>query len=160
MMFVKDLVCLFILCWAAPPTSLTFYIHLSHLKIKGSTEITCHTLVCHLETMFYTHSMLDHLPLQVVYRQAWNGMTTVLETNKTSMELQIPAGENYLVEIKALTEGGDGSSSGPIRIPKMSSKFPILCSIQMIGAGIMQKVGRMHCVTNPVCDWYCLSTFL
>ncbi|CAF96909.1 unnamed protein product, partial [Tetraodon nigroviridis] len=57
---------------------------------------------------------------KVVYRQAWNSMTSVLETNKTSMALQIPSGENYLIEIKALTEGGDGSSSGPIRIPKMS----------------------------------------
>uniref|UniRef100_H3C346 Contactin 4 n=1 Tax=Tetraodon nigroviridis TaxID=99883 RepID=H3C346_TETNG len=61
---------------------------------------------------------------KVVYRQAWNSMTSVLETNKTSMALQIPSGENYLIEIKALTEGGDGSSSGPIRIPKMSSKLP------------------------------------
>ncbi|XP_030277214.1 contactin-4 isoform X3 [Sparus aurata] len=58
---------------------------------------------------------------KVVYRQNWHGRTTVLETNKTSVELQIPSGEDYLIEIKALTEGGDGASSGPIRIPKMSS---------------------------------------
>lgn len=68
--------------------------------------------------------MFGNFPLQVVYHQAWNSMTSVLETNKTSTELQIPAGENYLIEIKALTEGGDGSSSSPIRIPKMSSKLP------------------------------------
>ncbi|XP_044038618.1 contactin-4 isoform X2 [Siniperca chuatsi] len=58
---------------------------------------------------------------KVVYRQNWHGRTTVLETNKTSVELQIPSGEDYLIEIRALTEGGDGPSSGPIRIPKMSS---------------------------------------
>lgn len=58
---------------------------------------------------------------KVVYRQNWHGRTTVLETNKTNVELQIPSGEDYLIEIKALTEGGDGTSSGPIRIPKMSS---------------------------------------
>ncbi|XP_047437898.1 contactin-4 [Mugil cephalus] len=58
---------------------------------------------------------------KVVYRQNWNGRTTVLETNKTSVGLQMPPGEDYLIEIKALTEGGDGTSSGPIRIPKMSS---------------------------------------
>uniref|UniRef100_A0A3B4UBQ3 Fibronectin type-III domain-containing protein n=1 Tax=Seriola dumerili TaxID=41447 RepID=A0A3B4UBQ3_SERDU len=57
---------------------------------------------------------------KVVYRQNWHGRTTVLETNKTSVELQIPSGEDYLIEIKALTKGGDGTSSGPIRIPKMS----------------------------------------
>ncbi|XP_017282455.1 contactin-4 [Kryptolebias marmoratus] len=58
---------------------------------------------------------------KVVYRQSWHGRTTVLETNKTNVELQIPSGEDYLIEIKALTEGGEGTSSGPIRIPKMSS---------------------------------------
>ncbi|TNN78622.1 Contactin-4 [Liparis tanakae] len=58
---------------------------------------------------------------KVVYRQNWHSRTTVLETNKTSLELQIPSGEDYLIEIKALTAGGDGTSSGPIRIPKMSS---------------------------------------
>ncbi|KAM4587784.1 contactin-4 isoform 1-T1 [Odontesthes bonariensis] len=58
---------------------------------------------------------------KVAYRQNWSGRTTVLETNKTSVELQIPSGEGYLIEIKPLTEGGDGTSSGPIRIPKMSS---------------------------------------
>ncbi|TKS71089.1 Contactin-4 Brain-derived immunoglobulin superfamily protein 2 [Collichthys lucidus] len=58
---------------------------------------------------------------KVVYRQNWHGRTSILETNKTSVELQIPSGEDYLIEIKALTEGGDGTSSGPIRIPKMSN---------------------------------------
>lgn len=89
-----------------------------------------------------------------MYRQNWHGRTTVLETNKTSVELQIPSGEDYLIEIKALTEGGDGASSGPIRIPKMSSKFRILCSMQMIGVGIKQRGSGMGalCVTNPLCD--------
>lgn len=60
--------------------------------------------------------------LQVVYRQNWPGRTSVVETNKTSVELLVPSGEDYLIEIKVLSDGGDGSSSGPIRIPKMSSK--------------------------------------
>ncbi|KAF6728555.1 Contactin-4, partial [Oryzias melastigma] len=58
---------------------------------------------------------------KVEYRQNWNSRTAVLETNKTSIELQIPTGEDHVIEIKAVTEGGDGTSSGPIRIPKMSS---------------------------------------
>lgn len=92
--------------------------------------------------------------LQVVYRQNWHGRMTVLGTNKTSVELQIPSGEDYLIEIKALTEGGDGTSSGPIRIPKMSSKFQILSSMQMIRVGIKQRSSGMGalCVTNPLCD--------
>uniref|UniRef100_A0A8C7TP85 Contactin 4 n=1 Tax=Oncorhynchus mykiss TaxID=8022 RepID=A0A8C7TP85_ONCMY len=59
---------------------------------------------------------------KVVYRQNWLGKSSVVETNRTSVELQVPSGEDYLIEIKVLSGGGDGSSSGPIRIPKMSSK--------------------------------------
>uniref|UniRef100_A0A3B3TX27 Contactin-4-like n=1 Tax=Poecilia latipinna TaxID=48699 RepID=A0A3B3TX27_9TELE len=60
---------------------------------------------------------------KVVYRQSWHGRTTVLQTNKTSVELGVPYGEDHVIEITALTEGGHGTSSGPIHIPKMSSKF-------------------------------------
>uniref|UniRef100_A0A8C9S312 Contactin-4-like n=1 Tax=Scleropages formosus TaxID=113540 RepID=A0A8C9S312_SCLFO len=59
---------------------------------------------------------------KVVYRQDWHSHTGVVETNRTSVELLLPAGDGYLIEVKALSDGGDGSSSGPIRIPKMSSK--------------------------------------
>ncbi|KAG7268144.1 hypothetical protein CRUP_016475 [Coryphaenoides rupestris] len=61
---------------------------------------------------------------KVVYRETWQGRTRVLETNKTSVEFQVPAGEeeDYLIQIKVLTDGGLGGSSDPIRIPKMSSK--------------------------------------
>lgn len=46
----------------------------------------------------------------------------MVETNRTSVELQVPSEEDLLVQIKALSDGGDGSSSSPILIPKMSSK--------------------------------------
>uniref|UniRef100_A0A673XLG8 Contactin-3 n=1 Tax=Salmo trutta TaxID=8032 RepID=A0A673XLG8_SALTR len=58
---------------------------------------------------------------KVVYRQNWLGKSSVVETNRTSVELQVPSGDDYLIEIKVLSGGGDGSSSGPIRIPKMSN---------------------------------------
>ncbi|KAM3877982.1 contactin-4 [Diretmus argenteus] len=83
---------------------------------------------------------------KVVYRQKWHGGTSVLETNKTSVELHILSGEDYLIEIKALSEGGDGSSSGPIWIPKMSSKFPRFHTMQIIGIGIDQEASG--CVTD------------
>uniref|UniRef100_A0A3B3VBD5 Contactin-4-like n=1 Tax=Poecilia latipinna TaxID=48699 RepID=A0A3B3VBD5_9TELE len=69
---------------------------------------------------------------KVVYRQSWHGRTTVLQTNKTSVELGVPYGEDHVIEITALTEGGHGTSSGPIHIPKMSSKFQTFCSLEMI----------------------------
>ncbi|XP_075869502.1 contactin-3 [Nelusetta ayraudi] len=60
---------------------------------------------------------------KVHYRQNWDAAARTLETNRTSVELQVPPGEEgeHLVQIQALTEGGAGAGSGPLRIPKMSS---------------------------------------
>lgn len=98
-----------------------FIINVSFLKVT-SGEWDVHPLE--------PHSISTSL--QVLYRQNWHGRSAVLETNKTSVELQIPFGEDYLIEIKALTDGGDGTSSGPIRIPKMSSKFHTLSKLSNI----------------------------
>uniref|UniRef100_A0A8B9MM71 Contactin 6 n=2 Tax=Accipitrinae TaxID=8955 RepID=A0A8B9MM71_9AVES len=42
-------------------------------------------------------------------------------TNNTSAELLVPFEEDYLIEIRTVSDGGDGSSSEEIRIPKISS---------------------------------------
>uniref|UniRef100_A0A8C8LQT2 Contactin-3 n=1 Tax=Oncorhynchus tshawytscha TaxID=74940 RepID=A0A8C8LQT2_ONCTS len=79
---------------------------------------------------------------KVVYRQNWLGKSSMVETNRTSVELQVPSGEDYLIEIKVLSGGGDGSSSGPIRIPKMSSKRLLFLSftIHRMNFWILQVV--------------------
>lgn len=46
-----------------------------------------------------------------------------METNNTSAELLIPFEEDYLIEIRAISDGGEGSSSEEIRIPAVSSEF-------------------------------------
>lgn len=38
----------------------------------------------------------------------------VLNTNKTSAELLLPITEDYIIEVKATTDGGDGTSSEQI----------------------------------------------
>lgn len=60
--------------------------------------------------------------LQVLYRWNRQSSTSVIETNKTSVELSLPFDEDYIIEIKPFSDGGDGSSSEQIRIPKISSK--------------------------------------
>ena len=47
----------------------------------------------------------------------------VLNTNKTSAELLLPIKEDYIIEVKATTDGGDGTSSEQIRIPRITSKL-------------------------------------
>ncbi|KAI5619496.1 contactin-4-like, partial [Silurus asotus] len=63
---------------------------------------------------------------KVMYHQSWHSRTSIVETNRTSLELQIPSGDDLLIQIKALSAGGDGSYSSPIYIPKLSSKDPPL----------------------------------
>uniref|UniRef100_A0A3P9LQE2 Contactin 4 n=1 Tax=Oryzias latipes TaxID=8090 RepID=A0A3P9LQE2_ORYLA len=80
---------------------------------------------------------------KVEFCQNWNSRTLVLETNKTSIELQIPTGEDHVIEIKAVTEGGDGTSSGPIRIPKLSGlnsrgcRSPVLLKMSLMLCGVV-----------------------
>lgn len=60
--------------------------------------------------------------VQVLYRWNRQSSASVIETNKTSVELSLPFDEDYIIEIKPFSDGGDGSSSEQIRIPKISSK--------------------------------------
>uniref|UniRef100_A0AAQ6II06 Contactin 3b n=1 Tax=Anabas testudineus TaxID=64144 RepID=A0AAQ6II06_ANATE len=46
-------------------------------------------------------------------------VTTIL-TNKTTVELSLSANDNYLIQIKAMSEGGEGVGSEPIHIHKLS----------------------------------------
>ncbi|XP_076697142.1 contactin-4 isoform X3 [Callospermophilus lateralis] len=60
---------------------------------------------------------------KVLYRWNRQSSTSVIETNKTSVELALPFNEDYIIEIKPFSDGGDGSSSEQIRIPKISNFY-------------------------------------
>uniref|UniRef100_A0A674GBJ0 Contactin 4 n=1 Tax=Taeniopygia guttata TaxID=59729 RepID=A0A674GBJ0_TAEGU len=60
---------------------------------------------------------------EVLYRWNRESSTSVIETNKTSVELSLPFDEDYIIEIKPFSDGGDGSSSEQIRIPKISNAY-------------------------------------
>uniref|UniRef100_A0A8D0HB37 Contactin 4 n=1 Tax=Sphenodon punctatus TaxID=8508 RepID=A0A8D0HB37_SPHPU len=68
---------------------------------------------------------------KVLYRWNRQSSTSVIETNKTSVELSLPFDEDYIIEIKPFSDGGDGSSSEQIRIPKISSKNIDICTIMI-----------------------------
>lgn len=59
---------------------------------------------------------------QVLYRWSRHGGTSVIETNGTSVELALPPDQDCIVEVKPFSDGGDGSASEQIRIPKRTSK--------------------------------------
>lgn len=58
-------------------------------------------------------------------RHRHNDITTIL-TNKTTAELSLSASDNYLIQIKAVSEGGEGVGSEPIHIHKLSESSFVL----------------------------------
>lgn len=55
---------------------------------------------------------------QVMYNQ--DKHSRVVETNTTSLELSLPVNQDYVIQIKPFSEGGEGSSSRQITIPKIA----------------------------------------
>uniref|UniRef100_A0A672VDJ0 Contactin 6 n=1 Tax=Strigops habroptila TaxID=2489341 RepID=A0A672VDJ0_STRHB len=72
----------------------------------------------HVKTMENESEVLGY---KILYRQNRHSKTHILETNNTSAELLVPFEEDYLIEIRTVSDGGDGSSSEEIRIPKIST---------------------------------------
>ncbi|KAG8542610.1 hypothetical protein GDO81_026417 [Engystomops pustulosus] len=60
---------------------------------------------------------------RVFYRWNRQGGAALIETNQTSVELSLPYDEDYIIEIRPISDGGEGSSSEPIRIPRISNAY-------------------------------------
>uniref|UniRef100_A0A8C5NSQ8 Contactin 4 n=1 Tax=Junco hyemalis TaxID=40217 RepID=A0A8C5NSQ8_JUNHY len=95
---------------------------------------------------------------KVLYRWNRESSTSVIETNKTSVELSLPFDEDYIIEIKPFSDGGDGSSSEQIRIPKISSKDggphqQIVHSLILIASQIKDSATRNTILSIPSCSW-------
>lgn len=56
---------------------------------------------------------------QVLYKKNRHSHPNVMKTNTTSVELALPTDEDYIIQIKPFGEGGDGSSSKQITIPRI-----------------------------------------
>lgn len=61
--------------------------------------------------------------LQVLYRSSGQSGVDVLTTAGTTAELWLRLHDDYLIEVRATSEGGDGSSSEQILIPRLASRF-------------------------------------
>ncbi|XP_077398452.1 contactin-4 isoform X1 [Vanacampus margaritifer] len=60
---------------------------------------------------------------KVMYSQDKHSRPSVVETNTTSLELSLPVNEDYVIQIKPFSEGGEGISSRLIRIPKIADSI-------------------------------------
>ncbi|KAM9828389.1 contactin-4 isoform X2 [Syngnathus typhle] len=60
---------------------------------------------------------------KVMYSQDRHSRPSVVETNTTSLELSLPVNEDYVIQIKPFSEGGEGISSRQITIPKIADSI-------------------------------------
>ncbi|KAI9532359.1 hypothetical protein NQZ68_032556 [Dissostichus eleginoides] len=56
----------------------------------------------------------------VLLKRHRNNDISTISTNKTTVELSLSSYDNYLIQIKTMTEGGEGVGSEPIHIHKLS----------------------------------------
>ncbi|XP_017273346.1 contactin-4 [Kryptolebias marmoratus] len=59
---------------------------------------------------------------KVMYSQDKHSRPSVVETSNTSLELSLPINQDYVIQIKPFSEGGEGSSS-QITIPKIEGSI-------------------------------------
>lgn len=83
--------------------------HMMHGIWSGFLPFLTFVIILHLRAFF-----------QVMYSQDKHGRPSVVETNTTSLELSLPVNQDYVIQIKPFSEGGEGSSSRQITIPKIA----------------------------------------
>lgn len=67
--------------------------------------------------------------LQVFYRQEGHSKVQVIETQKPQAVVPLPEAGVYIIEVRAYSEGGDGTASTQIRVPSYSGKSDTAGSI-------------------------------
>lgn len=72
----------------------------------------------------HKHIYVSLLSQVLLKKNHYNDVTTLF-TNKTAVELTLNANGNYLIQVKAMSEGGEGVGSEPIHIHKLS-EFPLV----------------------------------
>uniref|UniRef100_A0A4W5P217 Contactin 4 n=1 Tax=Hucho hucho TaxID=62062 RepID=A0A4W5P217_9TELE len=68
---------------------------------------------------------------KVLYKRNRHSRPSVMETNTTSVELSLPMDEEYFIQIKPFGEGGEGSSSRQITIPRIPGQSLLDCSLTL-----------------------------
>ncbi|XP_067833904.1 contactin-5-like [Heptranchias perlo] len=65
---------------------------------------------------------------KVLYRQEGHSRSQVIETREPSAVVLLPQDGVYIIEVRAFSEGGDGTISSQIRVPKSSGSDADSCS--------------------------------
>ncbi|KAG1962071.1 contactin-3 [Pimephales promelas] len=77
-------------------------------------------LTVHWEPVISLEMESDVTGYQVTYRRNRHKEINSITTNLTSVELTLPADDDYIIQIRALSDGGEGMPTEPINIHKLS----------------------------------------
>uniref|UniRef100_A0A670IP22 Contactin-5 n=1 Tax=Podarcis muralis TaxID=64176 RepID=A0A670IP22_PODMU len=75
----------------------------------------------------------DVMGYKVLFRQEGDSNSQVIETQKTSAVVLLPDVGVYIIEVRAVSEGGDGMPSSQIRVPSFSGKEALGAGPQCLG---------------------------
>ncbi|MEQ2275829.1 hypothetical protein XENORESO_009414 [Xenotaenia resolanae] len=83
-----------------------------------------------------------------MYSQDKHSNPNVVETNNTSLELTLPTNQDYVIQIKPFSEGGEGISSRQITIPKIEGSIAMGAAPGSVGFSVVSHAaviltGRM-----------------
>ncbi|XP_023649827.2 contactin-3-like isoform X1 [Paramormyrops kingsleyae] len=92
---------------AQPPLNIEWTLFDSHLTLQWDPVIALET---ESEVTGY----------QISYRRHRQSNASFITTNKTTVDLTLPSNDDYYVQVKALSEGGEGLGSDLIHIHKLS----------------------------------------
>ncbi|XP_056129297.1 contactin-3 [Lampris incognitus] len=88
--------------------------------INVEWTMTGSTLTLHWDPVVATESEAEVTGYMVLLKRPHFNNVNSVRTNKTTIELTLSASDNYLIQIKALSEGGEGVGSEPIHIHRIS----------------------------------------
>ncbi|XP_055044210.2 contactin-3 [Misgurnus anguillicaudatus] len=77
-------------------------------------------LTVHWEPVISLEMESEVTGYQVSYRRNRHKEINTISTNLTSVELTLPADDDYIIQIRALSDGGEGTPTEPINIHKLS----------------------------------------
>ncbi|XP_051518833.1 contactin-3 [Myxocyprinus asiaticus] len=77
-------------------------------------------LTVHWESVISLEMESEVTGYQVSYRRNRHKEINTITTNLTSVELTLPADDDYMIQIRALSDGGEGMATEPINIHKLS----------------------------------------
>ncbi|KAI1242034.1 Contactin-5, partial [Lamprotornis superbus] len=82
----------------------------------------------------------DVMGYKVLFRQEGQSNSQVIETQKTSAVVLLPDVGVYIIEVCAVSEGGDGTASPQIRVPSFSGKVTFIFESMVIIAMLINSV--------------------